>query len=166
MHTNDHSRTKIAHATWENGLLYLLTTPKPNKFVQCRLADTTKNVGIKYWIPVPAYEPVNSMSILISSKKYVSNTGGTTVTTGKIAFLKIKLYDSSLDVSRNKLCKLFLSVIAMIGKLVDSVKTGNKARKYSTISRNILSLSEGTKFSVYKSFRCAKANAPVNARSR
>lgn len=148
MHINDHSRTNIAHATCENGLLYLLTTPNPSRFVQWRRADTTKNVGMKYWMPVPAYEPVNSINILISSKKYVSNTGGTTVIIGNRTFLKTKLYDSNLVVSKNKLCKLFLKVIAMIGKLVERVNTGNKARKYSTTSKNMLSLSAGMKLSV------------------
>lgn len=50
--------------------------------------------------------------------------------------------------SRKRLCKLFLKVMAMIGKLVDKVNTGNSARKYSMISRNMLSLSAGMKLRV------------------
>lgn len=166
MQRKDHSTTNIPQAMCENGLLYLLRTPKPKRPTQCRLADITRNVGIRYWIPVPAKEPVNSISTPMSSKKYVSSSGGITVTIGNSTFLNTKLYDSRREVSKKRLWRLFLNVMAIIGKLVESVNTGKRARKYSTISRKIFSLSVGTKLSVYRSLSRAKAKAPVNARSR
>lgn len=166
MQTNDQINTNIGQAIFEKGLLYLFSTPKPSSVVQCRLAANTRNVGIIYCIPVPAYDPVNFISTLMSSKKYGSSNGGTIAPIGNNNLLNMTLYDSKRLVSKNKPCKLFLSVIAIIGKLVDRVNTGNRARKYSITSKKIFSLSVGTKFKVYKSLRCANANAPVNARRR
>lgn len=54
-------------------------------------------------------------------------TGGINASSGKTHCLVHHEY--ILPSVRNKAFKLFLNVIAMIGKLVDKVKTGNKLKK-------------------------------------
>ena len=54
-------------------------------------------------------------------------TGGITASSGKTHCLVHHEYIRPSV--RNRAFKLFLNVIAMIGKLVDRVKTGNKLRK-------------------------------------
>lgn len=68
---------------------------------------------------------------------------------------------------RNSASKLFRNVMAIMGKLVDSVNTGNNVRKYS-VSTSITSdcFDVGMKFSVYKSSSEANANDPVIANNR
>ena len=65
-----------------------------------------------------------------SSVAKATTTGGRIATVGKINFLakgeRAAIVD---DESVMIVSKLFRKVMAMIGKFVDSVKTGNKAKK-------------------------------------
>ena len=85
--------------------------------------------------------------------------GGIIVAMGKIILSTKKEY--VLPSVRHNVFKLFLRVIAMIGKLVLRVNTGNRARKYCINAAVVIGLSlsqlVGRKFSVYKSSSSLKA---------
>lgn len=91
-----------------------------------------------YCIPVPAYDPVKLTKLAKLSVKNVITMGGRMANNGNVHrrsrnWQKLEL--SGLErrvvvvvvvvaVPMNSASKLFRNVIAMIGKLVDNVKTG------------------------------------------
>lgn len=160
-----HTNTNTSHAVLLNGLRYSLMMPWPSSCVHVRRACHTSAMGMMYWMPVPAYEPVKLTKLVRLSVKYVTTMGGRMASSGKTRRRMQNPYSSIRLVPRKRVCKLLRSVMAIMGKLADNVKTGNIARKYSTNFRTTLSwLTFGTKFSVYRSFSVAKANEPVIAR--
>lgn len=64
-----HANTKKIHALLWNGLLYSLTMPWPNMTRHVFLACQTNAIGIMYWIPVPAYDPVKLTKLVRLSVK-------------------------------------------------------------------------------------------------
>lgn len=128
-------------------------------------------------MPVPAYDPVKLTKLARLSVKYVTMMGGKIASKGNVQrrhtkFIQLNCAVSPVDVRCsevpiNSASKLFRNVMAMIGKLVDNVNTGNNAKKYSTIFKMTSDcLADGMKFNVYRSSSDANANEPVIASSK
>jgi len=64
-----------------------------------------------------------------SSVPRATKAGGTVANKGKTSFLAVGDIVENRGISVMMVSKLFLSVMAMIGKFVDKVKTGKSARK-------------------------------------
>lgn len=53
-----HNTTNHTQNVWRKGDLCLLTTSRPNTGSRWRRLKYTRNAGMMYWMPVPAYAPV------------------------------------------------------------------------------------------------------------
>ena len=87
---------------------------------------------------VPPYEPVKPTASSTFSLRIEMRIGGTNTIRGKINLVEIDSLDKLLllleRVSfKSNALRLLANVTAMIGKFVDSVKTGKSGRKISSI---------------------------------
>ena len=81
-----------------------------------------------YWTPAPAYDPVIPTRKEMSLVTKASAVGGISARRGNKTRRMKKLYSISSR-CRNNCFKLFLRVMAIIGKEVLSVNTGKSVKK-------------------------------------